>query len=199
MNAKISPIDSRTQRQRGVVLFVALIAMVVLSLAGVALIRSVDTTTSVAGNLSVRQASITPVNTSIEKAVDALFYSKTISNLEAVNATYHYYPSLQAAEKANGVPAALAGAYPPSGYAFAYDTDTAGFEMRWVIERVCTNPPPAGATIDNCDMLEPRSSKAKTTMKLKGPTAPPIPFYRVTVRVDQPATSTVTYAQAMLR
>ncbi len=32
------------RRERGVVLFIALIAMVVLSLAGVALIRSVDTT-----------------------------------------------------------------------------------------------------------------------------------------------------------
>ena len=44
------------RRQRGVVLFIALIAMVVLSLAGVALIRSVDTTGSVAGNIAFREA-----------------------------------------------------------------------------------------------------------------------------------------------
>ena len=40
------------RRERGVVLFVALIAMVVMSLAGVALIRAVDTSGSVAGNLA---------------------------------------------------------------------------------------------------------------------------------------------------
>ena len=48
--------------QRGVVLFIALIAMVVMSLAGVALIRSVDTTGSVAGNLAFREASTPAVN-----------------------------------------------------------------------------------------------------------------------------------------
>ena len=47
-------------RQRGVVLFVALIAMVVMSLAGVALIRAVDTTGSVAGNIAFREASSLP-------------------------------------------------------------------------------------------------------------------------------------------
>jgi len=45
--------------QRGVVLFVALIALVVMSLAAVALIRSVDTATIIAGNLAFRQSATT--------------------------------------------------------------------------------------------------------------------------------------------
>ncbi len=65
--------------QGGVVLFVALIAMVILSLAGVALVRAVDSSTGVAGNLAFRQSSIAPVNLAIEKAVDAIFKSKTIA------------------------------------------------------------------------------------------------------------------------
>lgn len=42
--------------QRGIVLFTVLIALVVLSLASVALVRSIDTGTTIAGNLAFRQA-----------------------------------------------------------------------------------------------------------------------------------------------
>ena len=40
----------RMSRQRGVVLFIALIVMVAMSLAAIALMRSVDTTTAVIGS-----------------------------------------------------------------------------------------------------------------------------------------------------
>ena len=60
-NAPRQTCAAAMHRQHGVVLFVALIAMVVMSLAGVALIRSVDTTGSVAGNLAFREASIPAV------------------------------------------------------------------------------------------------------------------------------------------
>ncbi len=59
--------------QRGVVLFVALIGMVVLSLGAVALLRSVDSGTSIAGNLAFKQASIGPVNYAVEQANYNLF------------------------------------------------------------------------------------------------------------------------------
>src|SRR5207302_1311973 len=61
------------RRQRGVVLFVALIIMVAMSLAAVALIRSVDTTSAVIGNLAFRQASVLPANMAVENAAAALF------------------------------------------------------------------------------------------------------------------------------
>jgi type IV pilus assembly protein PilX len=44
--------------QKGVVLFVALIVLVAMSLAGVSMLRAVDTGTQVAGNLSQRQSAI---------------------------------------------------------------------------------------------------------------------------------------------
>jgi len=42
-------------REQGVILFVALIVLVAMSLAGIALMRSVDTSVLVAGNLAYRQ------------------------------------------------------------------------------------------------------------------------------------------------
>ncbi len=64
---------STLRRQRGVVLFIALIVMVAMSLAAIALIRSVDTTNILIGNLAFRQASILPANLAVEQAAAALF------------------------------------------------------------------------------------------------------------------------------
>ena len=44
------------RRSRGIVLFVALLVMVALSIAGVALMRSTDAATAVTGNLGLKQA-----------------------------------------------------------------------------------------------------------------------------------------------
>lgn len=59
-------------KQRGVVLFFALIALVVMSLAAVALIRSVDTSTMIAGNLAFKQAATTSGDAGIETAIEWL-------------------------------------------------------------------------------------------------------------------------------
>src|SRR6266542_4348892 len=59
-------------RERGIVLFIVLLIMVVLSMAGVALMRSVDTATGVAGNLALRQGTFPPVNWAVEIAIYSL-------------------------------------------------------------------------------------------------------------------------------
>ena len=46
------------RRQKGIVLLVALTVLVAMSLAGVALIRSVDNTVVIAGNLAFKQSSL---------------------------------------------------------------------------------------------------------------------------------------------
>ena len=187
-------------RERGIVLFIALIAMVVMSFAGVALVRSVDTSTSVTKNLVFRQASIPVINNSVEVAMGALFKNPTITNRDADDIAHNYFASLQPNEHSNAVPDVLWGAYPPAGYLSkglpVLAADSAGNEARFVIERVCVA---AGSpSLGNCDLLAPKQSLGKTSMKLKGPTILPLPFYRVSVRVDGPS-NTVTHAQAMIR
>jgi hypothetical protein len=200
MNRQFASCHSRAalRAQRGVVLFIALIAMVILSLAGVALVRAVDSSTSVAGNLAFRQSSIAPVNLAIEKAVDAIFKSKTIADLNSNDAAHNYFAALQANEKPNGVPNVLAGSYPPSLYTLSIDTDvTTGIEVRSVIERVCNAT--GAATLERCDLLPPKVSPGGTDNETGRIPLPPIPHFRVTVRVDLPNTNAVSYAQAFLR
>jgi len=202
----LKPIAAATCRQRGVVLFVALIAMVVMSLAGVALIRSVDTTGSVAGNLAFREASVPAVNMAVEEAVQALYLTKLIADTEVDDVAHRYYAKLQAGELPNGVPAVLGGTYKTmkAAYPFGVTTyPTTKAEVRAVIERICSPASPGlplttAQKLQYCDTLPPKVSVAKTSMKKGGATLPPIPLYRVTIRVDLPGTNTASFAQAML-
>jgi hypothetical protein len=197
--------------QRGVVLFIALIAMVVLSLAGVALIRAVDTSGSAAGNIAFREASVTAVNLAVEQAVNWLYVSKTLNPETDVDLAHHYYGKLQPGELPNGLPAELGGTYAAMKAAYKFGAadvyPTTNAEVRSVIERICSPAAPVPAApaqltflekTQYCDSQPPKVSPAKTSMKLKGPTLPPIPLYRVTIRIDLPGTNTATYAQAML-
>ena len=192
--------------EAGVVLFVALIAMVILSLAGVALVRSVDSSTAVAGNLAFRQASIAPVNQAIEEAANALFKKPTplITSTVGPDLPNNYYSSLQPGEKPNGVPAVLSGnyatmkaAYTAAGLPAPTVDPVSKLEIRKVIERICNAD--GAATIATCDLLPPKVSPAGTDNEVKRIPLPPIPHFRVTVRVDLPGTNTTTYAQAFVR
>ena len=192
-------------RQQGVVLFVALIAMVILSLAGIALVRSVDTTNSVATNIAFRQASIGPVNQAVEAAINSLFKAKTIVTTSD-DTGQGYYASLQPFEKPNGVPDVLAGDYVAMTAKYSSATlpaavvdTTTHMEVRAVIERICNAP--GDVSIARCDSLPPKVSAAGTDNKYgsKSIPLPPIPNYRVTVRVDLPNSNTVSHAQAVLR
>src|SRR3954452_11884361 len=136
--------------QHGIVLIIALIVMVALSFAGVALVRAVETTTAVVGNLAFRQAAISPANLAVETATAALFadaapggvaliVDKT-NNLPAQN----YYASRQPGEDVRGIPVQLQKkanllALPRVLYADAAQY----FEVHYMIERSCVAPGPA--------------------------------------------------------
>ena len=212
----------RPSRERGVVLFIALIATVILSLAGVALLRATDSGTSISGNLASKQSTMGPINYAIEQAVAALFEGGSGSIVDKFNhdLAHNYYANIQPGETANGVPAALQGttpsAYPVTFQKYDDPSTPSIYSVRWVIERMCqgsapfpgpffgdplavSGTPPEAIGLRACDMLPPKVSSAGTHGEER-PDVPPVPLYRVSIRVDGPAgTNTVTYAQAMLR
>jgi type IV pilus assembly protein PilX len=196
MTATRRPAPALAHRQRGVVMFVALIVMVAMALAALALIRSVDTTTAVVGNLGFRQASVLPSNAAVEEAVAALFEKNTIADKAQNLAAQNYYATKQAGEDSRGIPAqlqkktsfSLARVLKPDG----------GNEVRYVIERMCFKEEVAAIT--HCDMTLPAEGRGTTIepgKDLSGALVQ-IPFYRLTVRVDGPR-NTASFAQVMLR
>ena len=188
--------------QRGIVLIIALIVMVALSFAGVALVRAVEATTAVVGNLAFRQAAISPANLAVETATAALFadaapggvaliVDKT-NNLPAQN----YYASRQPGEDVRGIPVQLQKKANYTLPRILYADAAQYFEVRYVIERSCIAAGPA--TPGNCDMMPPKQGTGTTVGDTAPPALPQIPFYRLTVRVDGPQ-NTTAFLQAMLR
>jgi type IV pilus assembly protein PilX len=202
---------SAIRRQQGVVLFIALIVMVAMSLAAIALIRSVDTTNLLVGNLAFRQSSILPANLAVEQAAAALFADAAVTGVPTIDPTTdlpaeNYYSTWQANDDARGVPKPLQTKGDWGSFGLAkqlVDTGT-GVNIRYVIERMCV----AGASglqpsPQFCDMLPPKQNPGTTVHDCSVdpggcPKLNPIPFYRVTIRVDGPQNST-SFLQAMLR
>jgi len=190
-------------RQHGVVLFIALIVMVALSLAAIALIRSVDTTTTVIGNLAFRQASILTANMAVEEAAAALFQDADVAhviripNRDANLPAENYFASWQNSDDARGVPAQLQKRTAFTQTKMLVDASLTGAqtEVRYVIERMCVAAAPALNA--NCDLLPP-SGPFGTTVGDSSLTLPSVPYYRVTIRVDGPQ-NTASFVQAMLR
>lgn len=63
---------SAPQRQRGVVLLITLIILVAMMLAGIGMMRSIDTTTMIAGNVAFRQATLQAGDSGLTTAYNAL-------------------------------------------------------------------------------------------------------------------------------
>jgi hypothetical protein len=197
-------------RQRGVVLFIALIVMVAMSLAAIALMRSVDTTSAVIGNLAFRQASILPANYGIEDAAAGLFSDVNPANIVRVPdvrvntpAENYYATHNQGWDDPYGVPQPLQTKPPPTWP--RAKMDAAQNTITYVTERMCNpNAPviPADKSAAGtwCDMMPPKQSPGTTINDPMAAIIAAQPFYRVTVRVDgPPGTNTVSFAQAMLR
>jgi type IV pilus assembly protein PilX len=194
--------------QRGVVLFIALLVMVALSLAGIALIRSADTATIVAGNLAFKQAAASAVDRSIEQAVEALFNpvaypalpNPAIADKQGDVRAQNYFASVRT--KNGSIPeipdelqstSAFAGAGLNTGL---IPVDAAGNKSYYVIERMCANPGPALAA--NCNLASASLGADAGTQHYEGLVRTGDAYYRVTVRVEGPR-NTVAYAQAILR
>src|SRR4051812_44344510 len=82
-NSKLAPIFLRSgetasphHQQRGVVLFIALIVLVAMTLAAIALVRAVDTSTQVAGNIGFKQSTVQSSDMGGEQAISWLLLQK---------------------------------------------------------------------------------------------------------------------------
>jgi Tfp pilus assembly protein PilX len=184
-----SPLNVPRSRQRGVILFIALIVMVVMSLAAIALMRSVDTTTAVIGNLAFRQASMLPANYAVEDAAAGLFADASPSNAGRITVT------------GTDLTQNYCATHPCAAALTRKQVDGAQNTVTYVIERMCTTDAEGKAADRSlCEMMPPKAPPGKTSNDPSAGLDFKLVYYRVTVRVDgPPGTNTVSFAQAMLR
>lgn len=200
-------------RQRGVVLFFALIALVVMSLAAVALIRSVDTSTMIAGNLAFKQSATSSGDSGVEAAIGVLAADQaamiaqgnnvlmnTANTFNVDNPNNGYYsnsdPSVILTD--NAVWDAIDQGQVPE------IVDQTGNHIRYVIQRMCRNPNQLLRT-DNCLFSAAVLDKDDQRVKLPSdvcngsgcPAQGQSPEYRITSRTIGPG-NTVSYVQAIV-
>lgn len=211
ISAKCGFRQARHAKQRGVSLFFALIALLVISLAAVALIRSVDTSTLIAGNLAFKQSTTSSGDAGIEAAVAWLaateagntainVLNNTAHPFNIDNAAVGYYSSTNSAlSLIDGT-----GIQWSNADSVLVGTDASANTTRYVIQRMCRTPNVAiqnanclfsGATIDKNGQSIPLPQDV--CVGAGCPVAGQAPQLRITSRTTGPRNS-VSYVQAFV-
>jgi type IV pilus assembly protein PilX len=177
------------RRQRGVVMFVAMVVLIVMTLAGIAMIRQMGAGLSIAGNLAFKQNATSAADRGTETA-------RAWAQAQAPNLLF-------ADDAANGYFATWQAAFDPSTHDWANQArvvtgaETTVNEVRYVMHRLCANTgDPVGA---NC--VAGPDPVGRSTSGRPGPAAltPPLKnaYFRVTTRVVGPR-NTVSYTQVIM-
>jgi type IV pilus assembly protein PilX len=209
-------INLRRKTQQGVVLFIALIALLVMSLAAVVLVRSVDTSTLIAGNLAFKQAATASADAGVAAAVPWMIAKQGAEPAASKDPWVHlantfnndspttgYYSSI--ATPANLTDAATwadTTSRPGTGHYFDADgkDSSTGNTVRYIIQRMCRTANQL-LTVSNCllsDDTEPNGSRRGRLSHEAGlgsGATTGSPIYRITARVTGPKNS-VSYIQA---
>lgn len=142
MPARIAP-----KKQKGVVLFITLIALVILMISGIALTRSTDTALLISGNLAVKRDLTNQAENAIQSAL-AQFASGGALTTEAArwkNLATANYSATVLPSNAQGVPDILldTDSNYSAKFANAGPASSNGISYRYVIDRLCLTPGPA--------------------------------------------------------
>jgi Tfp pilus assembly protein PilX len=187
-NPKIARIRATRSAQQGVVLFIALIVLVAMTLAGLAMMRSVDTNNLIAGNLAFKNAASSAGDAAVE-AARAWMMTKTPGQLEADQAGYF----------ANWQPSFDPKTFDWLGSGSMVGTDSYGNTIYYVAHRMCNE---SAKSIDATDCAKVSTVSVGSTkgggsygnLPLSGTS---LVFYRITAKIEGPK-FTVSYIQAFV-
>ena len=189
------------KRQRGVVLLVTLIALVIMLIGGLALIRSSDTALVIAGNLAFKRDLTNQAERAAAMAIaafepDGALYSTADTYASMTSANYSA-TILPTASNNRGIPDALLddslfATYGVSGNDIV--DASANVTIRYLIDRMCSAAGPADAT--TCALSTQASDKGGTGwLRKAGGGFQPV--YRVSIRVTGPR-NTQAFVQTTL-
>jgi Tfp pilus assembly protein PilX len=184
--------------QRGVVLLVALVVLVAISVAGIAMIRSVDSATLVAGNLAFQQAATHSADKGIEAAITMLRGKLLDGTLKDNDTSNGYIATLNATDnpaEGQGWQQFWQDSLAEGGAVeIGTEPDIFGNRIFYIVHRLCANTGPPGG---HC-VASPAITKATGndeeggSVKLAGAAQV---YYRITVRVSGPR-KTESYVQS---
>ena len=167
------------RQQRGAVLFITLVVMILMTLAGIAAVRATDTGAVIAGNFAFKQAATQASDRAITDALNNLANISTGGSGNS-NIANRYYSTRQTPLDSLGIPTAINWANvqcsDETGAAVNNcDTATGTYRVQYVIERQCGSDP----TLNN-----PTDIKTKCDYEVRAPAAagPPAVTEKIAVR-----------------
>ena len=199
----VSNLPRQAARQGGFVLVIALIVLAAMTLAAAAMVRTVDTSTLLARNISFKRDALNRNDFALEAAIDqfrgtgALAVSgSTLNDIPAEN-----FSAIMLPTDTDGVPLVMKGNTSdtfgvwmkgPAGPGLIPAAETLGMKPVYLIERMCRAP--GAALPENC-IVNGRAQAGGTQPNDKpGQLFPPM--YRITGRVTGPR-NTVSFVQAI--
>ena len=195
------------RRERGVVLLIALIVLVAMTLAGIGMMRSIDTGTMVAGNIGFRQAAVATGDSGIESARTWLMAN--LNSLDTDQSAMGYYSTRQDAlditgnKTEGGLDGVDWGGSDPAQpvKAFPLGTgDTSGNTVFYLIHRLCSLPGSINGPGQSCATVAVSGTGSSQDAPDYSSYALAVKnqvYFRVTTRVNGPK-NTVSYVQAVL-
>ena len=187
--------------QRGIVMWVALVVLIVMSLAGLAMMRQMGTGISVAGNVAFKQNATSTADVGTETA-RAWYTTQSTAVLEQDDVARGYYATWNGTWGSTVDPTQFnwaTGAATAAVGAGAADT-AMGNTAQYIIQRLCQNTRfGPGRHAESCSDLEDDASRGKGSFDYTSSPLPPSfkPYFRVTTRVVGPR-NTVSFTQVIL-
>ncbi len=194
---QMRPVRGRA-RQAGVVLMMALIVLVAMTLAGIALVRSVDTSNVIAGNLAFQQAATHAGDAGTEAAVTWLQTNNTGITLYANILGQGYAASRQDPAAGQSWADYWSNVLVPAGQVVTLAPDAAGNTVGYTIQRLCNavGDPTSGVGCAVTQSVGAMASSSRTAGTVALLYASQI-YYRVTTRIAGPR-NTVSYVQTIV-
>ena len=183
----------RRAAERGIVMWVALVMLIVMSLAGLAMLRQTGGGVSIAGNIAFKESATASADAGTE-AARAWILAQGTAVLQADQAANGYYATWNPSATVDprqlpwttGVPVTL-------------DANINN-QARYIAQRLCEQTGSVLAVTQNCSDMESTWGQSKQGLSyepggLSSPTYQP--YYRITTEVRGPR-NTVSYTQVII-
>jgi Tfp pilus assembly protein PilX len=170
--------------QQGVALVIALIGLIAMTLAGLALMRSVNTGNVIAGNLAFRHTSLSATDVGVEAAF-ALVSNLSASAPDAVYpvnclvGACNYYPTRLISLSPSGVPTEINWSIVPKA------TLNQSYTVQYVVDRLCDGPTPITDIAIKCMNSTNQTAGSKRAGAVSFSSANQV-YYRATIKVTGP-------------
>lgn len=194
------PICRGSHRQKGMIsTLLALIVLVISLLAAMALMRSVDTSNTVAGSLTFRQAALQEAERAYVDAQQRITFAQPASDTDHASLGYYAEPQPATARSAGDIPNVLVKETSGS-IGTVTPINSNDNNVSYVVERLC--PSSGAATTTACIVpgasLLGGSSSNQTSDNLSPFNNGAYAAFRLTVRVDGKK-GTTAYVQTVIR